>query len=484
MTPLPTVLVIDDEVRSQEALRRTLEEVFEVFTASSAAQARAVMEGQSIQVVLTDQRMPEVSGVEFLREVRKTWPDTVRIIISGYTDSEDIIAGINEAGIYQYLLKPWHPEQLLLTLKRAAELHRLQRENCQLAVELRAAEPVLRERVAATRARVKQAFSVDNVVRAPGSPMNGVCDLVARAARFDVAILLTGESGTGKELLARAIHYASGRADQPFVVENCGALPDTLLESELFGHKRGAFTGAFEDRVGLFQQAHGGTLFLDEIGETSPAFQVKLLRVLQEGEFRPVGSSRTVAVDVRVIAATNRNLEVEVKAGRFREDLYYRLATVPLRLPPLRERPMDIPALARVILDKAGASLGRRVRDFAPAVLDCLAAYAWPGNVRELQNEIQRMLVLSDGPDLGPDLLAPHIRHAGLTEVLADNAVPGLRGRVDALESRVLAEALARNDGNLSKTARELGLSRLGLAKKMQRLGLERPGKRKAGEDA
>jgi two-component system response regulator HupR/HoxA len=333
-----------------------------------------------------------------------------------------------------------------------------------------------------TRKRVKQAFAIDNIVRTPGSPMSAVCDLVERAARYDVSILLSGESGTGKELLARAIHYASGRADQPFVVENCGALPDNLLESELFGHKRGAFTGAFEDRVGLFQQAHGGTLFLDEIGETSPAFQVKLLRVLQEGEFRPVGGNRPVTVDVRVIAATNRDLEAEVKAGRFREDLFYRLATVPLRLPALRERAVDIPALARAILGKAGKALGRPVEGFAPATLDCLAAYAWPGNVRELQNEIQRMLVLSDGPVLTPDLLAPHIRQAGLAEVLEGNTPAGLRGRVDALESRVLAEALERNNGNLSKTARELGLSRLGLSKKMLRLGVERPGKRKEGK--
>lgn len=475
MTPLPTVLVIDDEVRSQEALRRTLEEDFEVFTASSAVQARAIMEKASVQVVLTDQRMPEVSGVEFLKEVRQAWPDTVRIIISGYTDSEDIIAGINQAGIYQYLLKPWQPEQLLLTLKRAAELHRLQRENGRLAVELRAAEPVLRSRVEAIRRQVKQAFSLDSIVRTPASPMHTVCELVARAARYDVSILLTGDSGTGKELLARAIHYASARADQPFVVENCGALPDNLLESELFGHKRGAYTGAFEDRVGLFQQAHGGTLFLDEIGETSPAFQVKLLRVLQEGEFRPLGGNRTVSVDVRVIAATNRDLESEVKAGRFREDLFYRLATVPLRLPALRERPMDVPALAKAILLKAAAALGRPVEGFAPATLDCLAAYAWPGNVRELQNEIQRMLVLSDGPLLTPDLLAPQIRHAGLADALEGDIQPGLRGRVEALESHLLTEALARHAGNISQTAKELGLSRLGLRKKMQRLGLERP---------
>jgi two-component system response regulator HupR/HoxA len=283
MTGLPTVLVVDDEIRSQEALRRTLEEDFEVHTASSAAEARAIMEGEAIDIVLTDQRMPEVSGVEFLKQVRELWPETVRIIISGYTDSEDIIAGINEAGIYQYLLKPWHPEQLLLTLKRAAELQGLEQENRRLTMELRSAEPALRRQVEASRARVKQAFDLANIVRAPDSPLSRLCDSVSRAAGFDIAILLSGESGTGKELLARAIHYASPRADQPFVVENCGALPDSLLESELFGHKKGAFTGAHEDRTGLFQQAHGGTLFLDEIGETSPAFQVKLLRVLQEG---------------------------------------------------------------------------------------------------------------------------------------------------------------------------------------------------------
>ena len=264
---LPAVLVVDDEIRSQEALRRTLEEDFRVHTASSAAQARGIMSAHRIEVLLTDQRMPGTSGVEFLKEVRRDWPDTVRIIISGFTDSEDIIAGVNEAGIYQYLLKPWHPEQLRLTLVRAAELYRLQQENCQLAVELRAAEPALRSRVRANRRRVREAFDRDNIVRAPESPMNAVCDMVARAARYDVSILLSGESGTGKELLARAIHYASGRAERPFVVENCGALADTLLESELFGHKKGAFTGATEERDGLFRQADGGTLFLDAIGE-------------------------------------------------------------------------------------------------------------------------------------------------------------------------------------------------------------------------
>ncbi|WP_240754646.1 sigma-54-dependent transcriptional regulator [Parasulfuritortus cantonensis] len=478
MTELSTILVVDDEPRSQEALRRTLDEDFNVLTASGAAEALALMEDHRVHVVLTDQRMPGMSGVAFLRQVREAWPDTVRIIISGYTDSEDIIAGINEAGIYQYLLKPWHPDQLLLTLRRAAELQRLETENHRLTLELRAAEPHLRGRVGENRARLRQAFAPDAIVRAADSPMQAVCQLVERAANYDVPVLIEGESGTGKELLARAIHYGGGRAEQPFVVENCGALPDTLLESELFGHKKGAYTGASQDRVGLFQQAHGGTLFLDEIGETSAAFQVKLLRVLQEGEFRPLGSSRTVAVDVRVVAATNRHLEDEVRAGRFREDLYYRLATVPVRVPALRERPMDIPELARRILAKVSANLGRRVDGFAPEVLACMQAYAWPGNVRELQNEIQRMLVVSDRALLDLDALALAIRQqaslAGLRPPRDEAGTPA-GGRLDAMEARLLCEALRKHDGNLTHAASELGLSRPGLRAKLRRLGVSVP---------
>lgn len=477
MADLPAVLVVDDEIRSLETLRRTLEEDFAVHTASDGAAALDILEREAVQVVLTDQRMPDMSGVELLRRVRHDWPDLVRIIISGYTDSEDIIAGINEAGIYQYLLKPWHPEQLLLTIRRAAELHRLQGENRRLALELRTAEPALRRQVGAARTQVRQAFSPQVIVRAPDSPMNALCDLVARAARYDLAILLSGESGTGKELLARAIHYGSGRADRAFVVENCGALPDTLLESELFGHKKGAFTGAVSDRPGRFQEADGGTLFLDEIGETTPAFQVKLLRVLQEGEIRPLGSHRCQQVDVRVIAATNRDLKAEVAAGRFREDLYYRLATVPLQVPPLRDRPMDIPLLAEGILNRAAQRLGRPVDGLSPEVLSCLQAYPWAGNVRELMNEIQRMLALSDSPILGVELLAPQIRLAGRAYAAEHSpAKPqgagGLRAQVDSLESRMVRAALERNGGNISRTAEELGLSRLGLRKKMARLGL------------
>jgi len=474
------VLVVDDEVRSLESLERTLEEDFTVFTAASTDEALAILRREFVAIILCDQRMPGMSGVEFLKLVRAEWPDLVRIVISGYTDAEDIIAGINEAGIWQYLLKPWRPDQLLLTLRSAGELYQLQQEHQRLSLELREGPPVLRQRVQAERAQARQRFAAERIVRAPESPLNAVCALAERLAPHDLSVLITGESGTGKELLARAIHYASPRAERAFVVENCGALPDQLLESELFGHKRGAFTGAYEDRIGLFQQADGGTLFLDEIGETSPAFQVKLLRALQEGEIRPVGSPRTLSVDVRVLAATNRDLEQEVRAGRFREDLYYRVATVTLTLSPLRERVMDIPLLAQAILDRGMLQLGSRVEGLTREAMECLKRYRWPGNARELQNEILRMLALTDGPWLPAELLSPRVLRAagGETEErdlsLLDGLDGSLKERLDQLEARIIKEALIRHRWNKTHAAQELGLSRVGLRSKLARYGLER----------
>ena len=493
MTPssprkLPAILVIDDEVRSQEALRRTLDEDFEVFCASSAAAGMEILEKEqsatAIRIILCDQRMPGMSGVQFLNEVRTRWPDIVRIILSGYTDVEDIITGVNEAGIWQYLLKPWQPEQLLLTMQRAAEVWRLQQENQRLSLDLRVAQPVLKRQVDHKQAKAKSNFGLAGLIRTPGSPIGAVCDLVERVAPFNLSVLVTGESGTGKEMIARAIHYESARASKAFITENCGALPDTLLESELFGYKRGAFTGAVEDRVGLFQQADGGTLFLDEIGETSPAFQVKLLRVLQEGEFRPLGSNRPVTVDVRVIAATNRDLEKDVRTGRFREDLYYRLATITLHIPPLRERTMDLPLLAGHLLETSCAALGKSVEGFSDEALASVAAHRWPGNVRELQNEILRMVALSTTPLLGADLLSPRVLRNLVGEAHDDDLTPesgqsgglngGLKERMEQLEMRVLNEAMIRHRWNKSRAARELGLSRVGLRAKLDRYGLER----------
>ncbi|HAF43981.1 MAG TPA: sigma-54-dependent Fis family transcriptional regulator [Gallionellaceae bacterium] len=481
MATLPTLLVIDDEVRSQESIRRTLDEEFSVLTASSAEEGRAIMERERVNVVLCDHRMPGVTGIDFLKEVRERWPDAVRMIISGYTDVEDIIAGINDAGIYQYILKPWHPESLLLNVRGAAQLYDLQQQSNNMNLELRTTQPVLQRRVAAKHEKLRSHYEFARIVRSASSPLNGVIDLASRVATCDIAVHISGESGSGKELLGRAIHYSSTRAARAFVIENCGAMSDQLLESELFGHKRGSFTGAFEDRIGLFEQADGGTIFLDEIGDTSPSFQVKLLRVLQEGEIRPVGSSRSRKVDVRVLSATNRDLEEEVRKGRFREDLYYRLTQFVLPMPALRERKMDIPLIALALLREAAPAMGKEIQGFTPEALDCMDSYQWPGNVREMQNEILRAILLCDGEFIGAHLFSPKVLRAAPEEQSNDMSIlagldGSLKDRMEALEARVLRECLIRHRWNKTRAATELGLSRVGLRSKLARYGMEKKG--------
>ncbi|ABO58872.1 sigma-54 dependent transcriptional regulator [Burkholderia vietnamiensis] len=476
----PTVLVVDDELRAQETIRRVLDEEFEVLTASSADEARAILQQQPVAVILCDQRMPGRTGVEFLSEVRETWPDTVRIIVSGYTDSEDIVAGINQAGIHRFVLKPWMPDHLLHTVRQAAEAQSLQQDMHRLDLELRNSVPLLRQRSHEKLAQVQNTLGFDAIVRAPGSPLDPICKLASKLARYDRSILILGESGTGKEMLARAIHYASPRAAGPFVVENCAAVADTLLESELFGHKRGAFTGAVHDHAGLFQRANGGTIFLDEIGDTSLAFQVRLLRVLQEGEVRPVGATRAVPVDVRVIAATHRDLEREVEAGRFREDLYYRIATATLALPPLRERSGDLVPIAHRLLQAIAEHESRPAGlDFARDALAVLLGYAWPGNIRELRNEIYRAVALSDDDLIRADAFSPKVLRGqsgpAARRPEAQIASAGtLQERLDAMETMLIKEALLRHRWNKTRAASELGLSRAGLRQKMQRFGLEK----------
>ncbi len=477
---LPTLLIVDDEVRGLEALARILEDDFDVKTATNAREAEAILEREWVQIVLCDQRMPETTGVEFLTRVRRQWPDVIRMILSGYTDAEDIIQGVNEAGIYQYITKPWHPDSLLLTLKNAALLFNLQRENELLNVELKKTPAALEKKVSDKRKVLRDRYQCDDgIVRAGGSPMERVCGKVRRVSPYDVTVLLSGESGTGKELCARALHYNSLRADKPFVVENCAALPDELLESELFGYKRGAFTGAVEDRAGLFERADGGTIFLDEIGEVSPTFQVKLLRVLQEGEIRPLGCAQRRKVDVRVIAATNKDLEAEVRAGRFREDLFYRISAINIELPPLRDRPMDIPPLANALLQSAMTSMGKETGGFTDETLACMQAYHWPGNVRELQNEIRHMLVMGDEELLGAELLSSRVLRAAPKEDEAELELfaqldGSLKERIESIEARILKETLIRHRWNKSQAARDLGLSRVGLRSKLERYGLER----------
>ncbi|MDR3494877.1 MAG: sigma-54 dependent transcriptional regulator [Ancalomicrobiaceae bacterium] len=474
-----TVLVVDDEVRSLEALKRVLAEEFDVMVARDTAAAEAMLKADLVQVILCDQRMPTENGVAFLKRVRDLWPDPIRILISGYTESEDIIAGVNEAGIYQYITKPWHPDKLIACVREAAQLYRLQRESLG-AAEAKPSPASLLAAVGKRRRDERTLFDFDRIVHEADSPIGDVIGLGRRAARYDISVLITGESGTGKELLARAIHYASARADKPFVLENCGALNDELLESELFGCKKGAFTGAYEDRIGLFEVADGGTIFLDEIGETSPSFQVKLLRVLQEGEIRPLGAPRPRRVDVRVISATNRDLDAEVKAGRFRRDLYYRLAAFPLHLPALRDRPMDIPAIAGRLLDGVNRRFRRSVPGFSAGVLAAFAAYDWPGNVRELANEIQRMVALTDeDAPLRPEALSPSLRRGPALRPANDDASPLLKDIVQAVEKTTIEAALKRHAGNISQTAEELGLSRVGLRAKLDRYAL-----RSRGDDA
>ncbi|MEH6627508.1 MAG: sigma-54 dependent transcriptional regulator [Motiliproteus sp.] len=473
------VLLLDDEVRSLETMSRTLDEEFHVLCAQNVKEAEQALEDNQIHVILCDQRMPDMTGVEFLATVRERWPRVWRIIISGYTDAEDIIRGVNESGIYQYITKPWHPDHLLQTVRNAVQLYRLQNESELLNMEMKLTASHVRKQLHSQRERIKQKFQSDQICRSENSVLNDACDQLASIAPYDISVLITGDSGTGKELFARAMHYSSDRADKPFISENCGAMHEELLSSELFGHRKGSFTGAISDHVGLFEQAHGGTIFLDEIGEVSPSFQVKLLRVLQEGEIRPLGADQKRRVDVRVVAATNRDLLEEVKAGRFRQDLYYRLAQVTLEIPPLRERKQDIPILAERILEQAVEVFAKPVEGFTAEALECLEGYDWPGNVRELQNEVQRMLVFHKQGLLGADLISPHILRGSLseqaTEVASIAELKGsLKDRVEMLESVILRETLIRHRWNKSQASDELGLSRVGLRNKLERYGLDK----------
>jgi two-component system response regulator HupR/HoxA len=476
-------------LRSRESLQRVLAEEFDVLCAANAGEAEAVLAGDLVQVILCDQRMPGESGVDFLRRARETWPDPVRMIISGFSESEDIIAGVNEAGIYQYITKPWHPEKLLECVRDAVKLYRMQKEPGGAGSDAKPSHETLNRVLAERRREQRKMFEFDRIVHEPDGPMVETLALARKATRYDISVLITGASGAGKELLARAIHFGSARGDKAFVVENCGALPDELLESELFGCKKGAYTGAYQDRIGLFELADGGTIFLDEIGETSPAFQVKLLRVLQEREIRPLGATRPRKVDVRVISATNRDLEIEVREGRFRRDLYYRLNAFPVHLPALAERPGDIPKIAGSLLQEVNRAFRRKIAGFAPEATARLIAYDWPGNVRELHNEIQRMVAMSeDDAPLGAHLLSPRVaanRRAqgdvGGGGAPNGQALPGkglLKDRVEALERAAIVWTLRECSGNISRAAESLGLSRVGLRAKIERYDLRRDASR------
>jgi two-component system response regulator HupR/HoxA len=418
-----------------------------------------VLGAEDVAVILTDYRMPGMTGVELLRQSQDAAPDAIRIVLTAYTDVDHLMDAINTGHIYHFIAKPWDPHDVAVVVRRAAERFLLARENARLREELELAYNALRRETDAARERP---LSLERLVGA-GAGLAASVALARKVLEADTTVLLLGETGTGKELFARLIHDNGPRRARAFVAQNCGALPESLLESELFGHARGAFTGATAERKGLFEEADGGTIFLDEIGEMSPAVQLRLLRVLQEGEIRRVGASGVRRVDCRVIAATNADLEAEVKAGRFRKDLYYRLDVFPIRLPPLRERIEDIPALAEHFLRRYRERARRAVTGLSAEVVRCLCAYPFPGNVRELENEIERALTLAeDGRPIGTEHLSERLRQSAPAPALTLNEA------IEQLKRRMIEDAL-RECGSKTRAAERLGLTRQSLQQMLRR---------------
>ena len=471
------ILLVDDEKPILETLALTLLEEGRILTARGGTQALEVLEREDVSLILTDQRMPEMSGVELLERAREIRPDAIRILRTGYADVEALSDAINRGEVYRYLHKPWEPNELRLTIRRALEAYDLARRNVELTRELEGVNAKLRQENVLLRQAAGERYRFDRVL-GQSVAMQAVFDLLERVAETSATVLLTGETGTGKDLVGRAIHFQGPRNEGPFVAQNCGALPESLLESELFGHKRGAFTSAVQDKKGLFEVAHGGTIFLDEIAETTPGMQVRLLRVLEDGEIRPLGASESHRVDVRVIAATNRDLRQAVAEGRFRQDLFYRLNVVHVHLPPLRDRRDDIPLLADHFLETSNKRLGKSIEGLTRPAMDLLLAYDWPGNVRELANEIERAVALSGSAYLIDEgMLSEHLRGAVPVRGPRGADASGietwnLNRAVDGLKRRMVRAAL---DATGSKTgaAQKLGIPRQSLQKMIKRLGLE-----------
>ncbi len=436
------VLIVDDEEGVRTSLGLILED--EGYAVRSAADAEAALELVSqgtFEVVLCDVRMPGRNGLDLLPDLVRLQPGATVLMMSAFGEVEQALDAVRK-GAYDFLSKPFQAEELLLAIRKAEERERLARENSRLRHELRKGQGA-RTLVAASE------------------PMKQICELVERAAEYKTTVLVTGPSGSGKEVVARTIHELSSRSAAPFIAVNCGAIPETLIESELFGHARGAFTGADVEKRGLFREADGGTLFLDEVGELPTAMQVKLLRVLQEEEVRPLGEPKAVTVDVRILAATARDLEAEVARGSFRDDLFYRLDVMRIHLPPLRERGEDLPVLADQILQGLCRRIGKNVSPLSEEVIAALRSYDWPGNVRELENTLERALILAPATDIQREHLpfagreAAEVRETGSSEHQDLSIKRGTR----ALEARLIRLALESTGGNRTRAARVLEIS-------------------------
>jgi DNA-binding NtrC family response regulator len=475
------ILVVDDESANLQKLKRTFLELYAVFEAKSGEEAFAIAQKESVDLVITDQKMPRMTGIELLKRIMKIKPDVMRIILTGYTEVEDLIDAINEGHVYRYITKPWDPKEMRVTVRQALATLELERENRRLAEELQKANERLQAENIALRNEVRRYLDDDRIIY-DSRAMKEILADAHRVAQADSTVLITGETGTGKELIARYIHKHSLRADGIFVAVNCGAIPRDLAESEFFGFRKGAFTGASAHRKGYFQVADGGTLFLDEIGEAPPELQVKMLRVLQNQEIWPVGSENPLRVNVRIIASTNRDLKAEVEESQFREDLYFRLNVFSIRVPPLRERKEDIRPLVDFFFERFQTKLNRKLAGIDPQVFDVLRRYNWPGNVRQLENEVERLVLLTEQ--------GQPVRHESISGIIATEApsAPGedlaplsglepdqldMKSSLVDLEIRLIREALRRTGENRTHAARLLNITRQSLLDRMKRYDIQ-----------
>ncbi|MBS0013232.1 MAG: sigma-54-dependent Fis family transcriptional regulator [Desulfobacterales bacterium] len=464
MTEKATLLIVDDELSMREFLEIMLgAEGYGVDTAESGRRAKAMIDENAYDLILCDIRLGDISGLDVLRRAKTNNPDTVVIMISAYATAENAVEAMNE-GAYDYLPKPFDNDELKQTIAKALELKTLSDEKKLLDDELQQS--------------LHFGLLVGNSPR-----MMHIYEVIEQIAPTRTNVMITGESGTGKELIARAIHNQSSRSDKPFVVINCGSIPETLMESEFFGYKKGAFTGASQDKKGLFEAANTGTIFLDEVGELSLPMQVRLLRVVQERAFKPVGSNDDVCVDIRIISATNKQVEEEVIAGRFREDLYYRLNVVEIKVPPLRERKGDLRALAQHFLEKYARDAGKEMTKISSYAVDLLQKYDFPGNIRELENLIERSVALSSTNILLPDNLSLSIHKRRWIEGIENrrfdlDEVPRgvfLDSILEQIERAYLEKALSCTNGNKNKAAELLGITFRSLRYRCSKLGIEKP---------
>ena len=452
------ILVVDDEELNRDLLQQILErEGYQVAIAANGQEALALLRKETFHVVLTDLKMPGMTGVEVIRELKTLAPFTMGIIHTAYGSVETAVEAM-KVGAYDYVTKPVRRDELLVVIQRALEFQRLHHENVSL------------------RKQLKAKYKFDNII-SDNEKMQAIFTQVEKVADTDSTVLIYGESGTGKELIARALHYNSYRQDKPLVPINCGAIPEDLLESELFGHERGAFTGAVSQRLGRFELANGGTIFLDEIGELRPSLQVKILRVLQEREFERVGGTRTIKVDVRILAATNKNLEDLVARQQFRDDLFWRLNVIPITLPPLRERLSDIPLLMAHFIARFNAEKKQRLTGVTPEALQMLQSYHWPGNVRELENTVERIAILKGIGMIMPEDLPEKIARPSLSRIVPGVTIPDdgidFDAMVEAFEKQLLMQALVKASGVKSKAANLLRMNRTTLVEKVKKLRLE-----------